>query len=79
MILLDKKTVRKSKEKYVSIDNAMTEAEHAEKLNISSHEMEQMKDAIINTMHNLSAIVRRKFSFYRRNIRFYARASGIDG
>ena len=46
-----------SKEKYLSIDVAMKETEKTiEKLNVSGEQIEQMKDAIIETIQNLSAI-----------------------
>ena len=46
-----------SKEKYISIDESMKEAEDAlGKLNFSGEEMENMKNAIIKTLQNLSAI-----------------------
>ncbi|QOY36580.1 methyl-accepting chemotaxis protein [Anaerobacillus isosaccharinicus] len=49
--------VKVTKGKYESIDLAMKEAQHAvEKLNVSGSEMEKMKDAIMDTLQNLSAI-----------------------
>ncbi|WNF36754.1 methyl-accepting chemotaxis protein [Bacillaceae bacterium IKA-2] len=49
--------VKESQEKYVTISKAMKEAEMAvEKLNVSGAEMEKMKDAIVETLQNLSAI-----------------------
>jgi methyl-accepting chemotaxis protein len=50
-------SVRESKKKYETIDQAMKEAEAIEeKLNVSGDEMERMKDAIIDTLQSLSAI-----------------------
>lgn len=50
-------SVKESRDKYVTINKAMKEAEMAvEKLNVSGEEMEKMKDAIVETLQNLSAI-----------------------
>ncbi|WP_330389663.1 methyl-accepting chemotaxis protein [Cellulosilyticum sp. I15G10I2] len=46
-----------SKDKYITIANAIQVAEQAvEKLNVSGQEMEKMKDEILNTLQSLSAI-----------------------
>ena len=51
------KSVVNSKEKYISIAQAMKEAESAvAKLNASGEEMEQMKNEILASIQNLSAI-----------------------
>lgn len=51
------KSVVNSKEKYMSIAKAMMEAEKAvEQLNASGEEMDQMKNEILSTLQNLSAI-----------------------
>ena len=50
-------SVKESREKYVTINQAMKEAQMAvEKLNDSGEEMDEMKEAIIETLQNLSAI-----------------------
>lgn len=50
-------SVKQTREKYEAINLAMKEAEVAVgKLNVSGEEMEKMKDAIIDTLQNLSAI-----------------------
>ncbi|ABR47648.1 methyl-accepting chemotaxis sensory transducer [Alkaliphilus metalliredigens QYMF] len=50
-------SVRLSKDKYISISEAMKEAEKAvAELNVSGEEMEKMKDQILDTLQNLSAI-----------------------
>jgi len=50
-------SVIKSKDKYMLIAESMNEAiEVVEKLNASGQEMESMKNDIIDTLHNLSAI-----------------------
>jgi len=50
-------SVKLSKEKYVTIAEAMKEAENAVKqLNVSGQGMEKMKDEIMYTLQNLSAI-----------------------
>lgn len=50
-------SVKLSKEKYVTISNAIKEAEEAvKKLNVSGQEMERMKEEIMETLQSLSAI-----------------------
>ncbi|OIJ22388.1 methyl-accepting chemotaxis protein [Anaerobacillus alkalidiazotrophicus] len=50
-------SVKQTREKYEAINQAMKEAQNAvEKLNVSGEEMEQMKEAIIDTLQTLSAI-----------------------
>lgn len=50
-------SVMENKSKYILIDEAMKETNNAiEQLNISSKEMAQMKDEILDTLENLSAI-----------------------
>lgn len=50
-------SIQASKSKYLSIDNAMKEAElEVEKLNSSGGKMEEMKNDIISLLQNLSAI-----------------------
>jgi methyl-accepting chemotaxis protein len=51
------KSINHSKEQYLAISETMKEAiEAVEQLNVSGKEMEQMKDEIIDTLQNLSAI-----------------------
>ncbi|OIJ11811.1 methyl-accepting chemotaxis protein [Anaerobacillus alkalilacustris] len=50
-------SVKETKQKYVTISDAMKEAENAvQKLNRSSQEIDKMKDDIIGTLQSLSAI-----------------------
>ncbi len=50
-------SVKISKDKYMDIDTAIKESENAvQKLNVSGEEMEKMKDEIMDTLQNLSAI-----------------------
>lgn len=50
-------SVINNKDKYILIAEAMKEAEKAvEQLNVSGEEMEKMKDEILDTLQNLSAI-----------------------
>ncbi|AOT73217.1 methyl-accepting chemotaxis protein [Geosporobacter ferrireducens] len=51
------RSVVQNKDKYLLIDQAMKDAEQAvEQLNASGEEMEKMKDEILDTLQNLSAI-----------------------
>lgn len=57
ILLEQEKSVKVSREKYLTIETAMSETQQAvERLNVSGEEMEKMKDAIIDTLQNLSAI-----------------------